>query len=360
MRRSAVDIRRRTSGHARLARPARAVGLLVGLTVALVVIAGLSLALGTRTTPPGELLEVLRAQLSGSTDQLTGSLRETSTIITSQRVPRTLLAIVAGAALGLAGMVVQSLTRNPLADPGLLGVNAGAALAVVCVITFAGVTRVADTVWAGFLGAGITAALVLGVARAGNGRRTDDPLALVLAGAAVSAGLSAAVGVVVLRSPDALAAFRQWTVGSLVGRELDSVLPVLPFLAVGIVLALALGPALDALALGDDVAAGLGARPGLVRALGLLAVTICSGATTAVCGPLAFIGLVVPHIARLVAGQGHRLSLPVAALAGAVMLGLADVVGRLVARPGEIQVGIILALAGAPVLLWLALRVRPS
>jgi len=264
------------------------------------------------------------------------------------RLPRTVVGLVVGAALGLAGAVMQGLTRNPLADPGLLGVNAGAATAVVLAISVLGVTSPAGYVWFALLGAAAAAVVVYGVAA--TGREGATPVKLTLAGAAVGAMLLSVTTAVLVVDTSTFDQFRFWQVGSLSGRDLPVVLAVLPVLALGAVLALVLGPLLDALSLGEDVARGLGQRTGLVRLLGAVAVVLLCGGATAVAGPISFVGLAVPHLVRALTGPSHRWLLPLSALVAPVLLLLADVLGRVVARPGELQVGIVTAFLGAPVL----------
>ncbi|MEV6174567.1 iron ABC transporter permease [Streptomyces sp. NPDC051954] len=265
-------------------------------------------------------------------------------VVREVRLPRTLAGLLAGAALGLAGAVVQGLTRNPLADPGLLGVNAGAAVFVVLAISVLSLTEASQYIWFGFLGAALAAVLVYGVA--GTGREGATPVKLALAGAAVTAALGSVTSALLLTDGRTFDQFRFWQVGSLDGRDIDVLRQALPFVLAGAVLAHALGPRLNGLALGDDVARGLGQRLGVTRALGTGCVVLLCGAATAVAGPLGFVGLAVPHAARLLTGPDHRWILPYSALLAPALLLLADVVGRVVARPGEVQVGVVTAAVG--------------
>lgn len=272
----------------------------------------------------------------------------------TRRVPRTLLAVVVGAALGLSGAVMQGVTRNPLADPGVLGVNTGASLAVVTAMAYFGLASASAYIWVALLGAGLTAAFVYCVGSLGRGGAT--PLKLALAGAATSAALASLVSAVVLPRNDISDTFRLWQIGGVGGASYAQLGSVAPFLAVGFVICLASSRALNSLALGDELAAGLGERVALVRGTAALGAVVLCGASTAVAGPIAFVGLVVPHACRLLAGVDHRWLLPFSALGGAVLLTVADVVGRVVARPSEIDVGIVTALVGAPFFIHIVRR----
>ena len=271
-----------------------------------------------------------------------------------KRIPRTLLAVLAGAALGLAGAVMQGVTRNPLADPGILGVNMGASLAVVTGIVSFGLSTATGYIWVAVLGAAVTAVFVYAVGSLGRGGAT--PLKLALAGAAISAALASLISAFILPRSDLATGFQSWQIGGVGGASYDTLGHVLPFLAAGFVISLLSAKALNSLALGDDLAAGLGERVALVRGVAALGAVLLCGATTAVAGPIAFVGLVVPHFCRLLAGLDHRWLLPFSALTGAALLTAADVVGRVVARPQEIDVGIITALIGAPFFIYFVRR----
>ncbi|WP_055496191.1 FecCD family ABC transporter permease, partial [Streptomyces albus] len=270
------------------------------------------------------------------------------------RLPRTLVGVMVGAALGLAGTVMQGLTRNPIAEPGILGVSQGAAVGVVCAIAFAGVHTLSGYVWFGFVGAGVAALAVYAVAARGRGGAT--PVKLALSGAAVNALLVAVVSGILTTRAAALDEFRFWQVGSLAGRDAAIAAQVWPFLVAGAVLVFSVARGLDALALGEDVARGLGARVGTVRIVGGLGATVLTGAGVAAAGPLAFVGLAVPHMARALVGGGHRWLLPMAAVLGPVVLLVSDVVGRLVMPPGEVPAGVMTALVGVPFLVTLVRR----
>jgi iron complex transport system permease protein len=319
------------------------------LTVALPVCVLLSLALGARPVPVAEAWAAL-FDYTGTDEQL---------VVRSLRVPRTVLGLVVGTALGLAGALAQGHTRNPLADPGLLGVAAGASLATVGAITV-GITHPAGSIWFAFAGAFVASVLVFAIAAGASGHRPGavDPLTLALAGAAVTALLTAITTALLLLDSGTLDSYRFWVVGSIAGRGYDVLLPVLPFLVAGAVLAVAQGPVLNTLGLGTDVAQALGVRPGRARFAGIAAITLLTGGAVAACGPIAFVGLVAPHIARAVTGPDHRRLIPTAGAVGAVLLVAADVAGRLVARPGELMVGVSLAFVGAPFFIALVRRRR--
>ena len=323
----------------------RAAGLLVSFG-ALALVAAASIAFGARSVPPGDVWHALFAH-SGT---------ESDVVIRELRLPRTLLGLLCGAALGLAGAVMQALTRNPLADPGLLGINAGAAAAVVTAISLLGVESLTGYVWFAFLGAAVIGVLVYAL----GGSRAATPVRLALAGTALSAALHGYTQAVELLDTAALDRMRFWAVGSLAAANGDLVRQVLPFLLAGTLLALLLGRSLNAIALGDDAARSLGAGLGRTRALALLAVTLLCGAATAACGPVVFVGLIVPHLVRALTGPDLRWTLPYAAVLAPVLLLGADVVGRLVARPSELQVGIVTSLIGGPVFVHLVRRGRTA
>ncbi|MFI2345845.1 FecCD family ABC transporter permease [Streptomyces sp. NPDC019443] len=321
----------------------RALGLLVTLA-ALVLVGLLSVWMGTRGIPFTSTWSVLR-QPDGS---------ETSVIIHEYRIPRTLLALLVGVALGLSGALMQSLTRNPLADPGLLGVSLGASTGVVVAIAFFGVGTALGYVWFAFLGAAVASVLVYVLGSSGRTLATPDRL--VVAGAAVTAVLFAFNSAVLLLNPRAFDQFRFWTVGSLAGRNMDIVLIALPFVAVGLLLALGLAPSLNALAMGDQMGRALGVNVGRTRVLGAVAVMLLCGAATAAAGPIGFVGLVVPHVARFVVGPDQRWVLAYSMLFAPVLLIGADVLGRVLGSPGEVQVGIVTAFLGAPLFIALCRR----
>ena len=316
---------------------------LVVAVVVLVLMGAVSVTFGARDVGWSDI----SAALSGQHETIAQAA-------VAKRIPRTVLAMLVGAALGVAGAVMQGMTRNPLADPALLGITPGASLAVVCGLAFFGLTSPAAFTWVAITGAGASAVFVYVVGSIGRGGAT--PLKLALAGAVVSAAFTSLISAVLLPRIDVMNSFRFWQVGGVGGANADRILQVLPFLLVGALLSVAATPGLNALALGDDLAAGLGEKVVRTRVIaGLGAVMLC-GAATAAAGPIAFVGLVVPHACRLLAGLDHRWLLPYSAVVGAALLTLADVVGRVVARPDEIDVGILTALIGAPVFIAIVRR----
>ncbi|MEM9131972.1 MAG: iron ABC transporter permease [Actinomycetota bacterium] len=273
------------------------------------------------------------------------------TAIREFRIGRTILAAVAGACLAVSGAVTQGITRNPLGSPGLLGVNAGAAFAIVSAIFFGGFVSPLEYVWFAFIGAAGAAALVYAVASVGHAGAT--PVKLALAGAVVSALLAAWTTTLLLVDQESLEEARFWLAGSVAGRRLEDLAWLLPLAAIGLIAAMALGRQINALTLGDEVARGLGQRTGRVRlAAGAVAVVL-AGSAVSIAGPVAFIGLAVPHLVRAVVGPDYRWIIPYSALLGPCMLLGADVVGRVVLRPTEVQVGIVAAAIGAPFLIYL-------
>lgn len=277
-------------------------------------------------------------------------------VVVGERISRTLLGLLAGAALGLAGAVLQALTRNPLADPGLLGINAGASASVVTAITYFGVTSLTGYVWFAFLGSAAVGALVWFL----GGSRGATPVRLALAGTAISAALYGYLQAVMIMDGAALSKMRFWTVGSLASATDETIEQVLPFLVVGTVVALLLARPLNAVAMGDDTARALGANLNRTRALSMAAATVLCGAATAACGPIVFIGLMVPHVVRSFTGPDLRWILPYATVLSPVLLLGADVIGRVVARPAELQVGIVTAVLGGPVFIFLVRRRRTA
>ncbi|GAA2276544.1 ABC transporter permease [Streptomyces ruber] len=325
-------------------RPARVrtLWLLVAVAVlAAVMIA--SVAFGSRSVAWSDVWAAL-----GGAD---GTLEQAAA---AKRIPRTVLAVLVGGALGLAGAVMQGVTRNPLADPGVLGVNMGASLAVVVAVAFFGLTSATGYIWTAMLGAAVSAVFVHTVGSLGRGGAT--PLKLALAGAATSAAFASLVTAVILPRNDVTGSFKLWQIGGVGGASFDRIGQVLPFLAVGFVICLLSARALNSLALGDELAAGLGERVAVVRATAALGSVILCGASTAIAGPIGFVGLVVPHACRLLIGVDHRWLLPFSALLGGSLLTAADVIGRVVARPAEVDVGIVTALIGAPFFIYIVRR----
>ncbi|MET4581090.1 iron complex transport system permease protein [Conyzicola nivalis] len=303
----------------------------------------LSLAVGSRAIAPSVVLDAVFAPVAGDTDHV---------VVRDLRVPRTVVGLLAGLALGLAGSIMQGVTRNPLADPGLLGVNAGASLFVVVGITFFGATQPEAFVWFAFAGAAAATAAVYAIGASGRGGAT--PVKLALSGAALTAAITSLITLLLVTNLDTLQIYRFWAVGSLVGRDLGTAGVVLPFLLVGAVLAFVTSRSLNVLSLGDDVARGLGQSLVRARVTSALAIVLLCGSATALAGPLVFVGLVVPHIARRLVGSDYRWILAYSLLLGPMLLVCADIVGRLVAPPGELEAGLVVAFLGAPVLIAFA------
>jgi len=314
----------------------------------LVVTVAASLALGSNPLSPAEVWRVLRAD-DGS---------EAALIVWSLRVPRTVLGILTGAAFGVAGALIQAITRNPLADPGILGVNAGAGFAVTVGVAAFGISGAGGYVWFAFVGAAAATLLVHVIGSAGRG--LASPVTLVLAGVALGAVLGGFSTFLTLIDPDTFRSLRAWGVGSIAGATHAETLSVAPFLAVGLLLAVAISGPLNSVALGDDLAASLGTHVVRTRALGIVAVTLLAGGATALTGGIAFVGLMVPHVVRWFTGPDQRWIVAYSALAAPVLVLAADVTGRVVGRPGEVQVGIVTAVLGAPVLIALVRRRKVS
>ncbi|HYI58443.1 MAG TPA: iron chelate uptake ABC transporter family permease subunit [Microlunatus sp.] len=329
-------VRRRT--------PTRVLGL-VACAAVVALLCFLSLAVGARVTPLHAVWDSIVAYDPNNTDHL---------VIRELRLPRTILGVLVGATLGLAGAVMQGVTRNPLADPGILGVNAGASLMVVVGISAFGVTSILGYVWFAFAGAAVASTIVYSVAALG--REGATPVKLALSGAAISAAFGALTSAMLLLDQATFDQFRFWSVGSLSGRDMTVVVQIAPFLIAGCLLALCLGRVLNTLSLGEDVARGLGANVFFSRAISAAAVVLLCGAATAACGPIGFVGLTIPHVARMVVGPDYRWVLPYSMVMAPILLLSADIVGRVIARPGELQVAIVTAFLGAPVFIALVRR----
>ena len=327
--------------------PRRLVGLIVAIAV-LVVLVLLSIAVGSKSIPLDMVLDALRHN-TGEGDNY---------VIWDLRIPRTLAALMVGISLGVAGALIQALTRNPLADPGILGVNAGSAFFVAIGIAVFGVTSISGYVWWAFAGALLVTVAVYLIGSAGRGGA--DPVQLTLAGVALGAVLSGVVTAMVLVDPMTFDRMRHWGVGSFVNRGWDILLPVAPLLLLGVLVAGAATSALNSIALGDDLAKSLGVNIVRTRVLVIIAVTLLAGGATAIAGPIGFVGLMVPHVARWFTGPDQRwIFAYTLALAPALMI-TADLVGRTIVRPGEFPVGIVTAFVGAPVLILLVRRRKAS
>lgn len=322
------------------------------LLVALALTICLSIAVGARPMSADVVVSALREIFAGRIES------DTALVIWQLRVPRTVLGVLVGMALGCAGAMLQGHTRNPLADPNLLGISAGAALAVVIMFRFVDTSSTLLTVFTGFAGALGALVLVFFLTSLGGG--TMNPISVVLGGAALAAVCSAITSGIVLSDTKSLDQMRFWTAGSLAGRDLQVAAVVAPFILIALVISFATANQLNLLNLGDDVAASLGVNVNAMRNLGIGLVAVLAGAAVAACGPIGFVGLVVPHIVRGIIGADYRWVLPCAALAGACLLLLADVAGRVIARPGELEVGITLAFVGAPFALALLSRTKQT
>jgi iron complex transport system permease protein len=322
----------------------------LGLAVALVVLLALlvaSLMIGSTAIAPSVVWDAL-FNPAATIDQFA---------IRDYRLPRTIMGVIVGAALGLSGALIQALTRNPLADPGILGVNAGASFAATVAVGLLGVSNVQGLMWFAFAGALVVTLMVLAL---GSTRQGSSPVVMVLAGVCIGAVLGGAREALQLTNPDAFDAMRSWVSGSIVGRPLEVVWPIMPFFAVALVLSLALAGSLNALALGDDVAAAQGVRLVRTRVLSVVALTLLAGGATAIAGPIGFVGLMVPHVARWIAGPNQRwIFVYSLVLAPSLLLG-SDILGRVVLHPAEVPVGVVTAFIGAPVLIALVRSKRAS
>lgn len=315
---------------------------------ALVLVTLASVAVGSKNIPIQTVLDAIFAY-DDSDDHA---------IIQALRVPRTILGIVIGMALGMAGALIQALTRNPLADPGILGVNAGAAFFVVLGVGIFGVTSISGYIWFAFAGAVLTTLVVYVLGSAGRAGAT--PVRLTLAGVAIGSVLSGISSGITLLNPTIFDRMRQWAAGSLVAPGMDTLFVILPFVVVGLGLALIMARSLNAVALGDDLAASLGANILRTRIVVIIASTLLAGASTAAAGPIGFVGLMVPHVARWIVGPDQRWIFVYTMVLAPILLLTSDIVGRVVMRPGELQVGIVTAFIGAPVLILLARRRKVS
>lgn len=327
-------------------RTRRSIGLVVVLLVLLVLLV-LSLMIGSTAIAPSVVWDAL-FHPSNNIDQFA---------IRDYRLPRTIVGLVVGVALGLSGALIQALTRNPLADPGILGVHAGASFAVTVAVGLLGVRDVPGFMGFAFAGALVVTLLVLAL---GSTRQGSSPVFMVLAGVCVGAVLGGVREAIQLTNPDAFDALRSWNAGSILGRPLEVVWPILPFFAVALVLAFVVAGPLDAMALGDELAVAQGVRMARTRVLAIIALTLLAGGATAIAGPIGFVGLMVPHVARWIVGPHQRWIFAYSILLAPSLLLVSDILGRIVMRPGEIPVGIVTAFVGAPVLIVLVRRRKAS
>lgn len=325
----------------------RYVGLLIALGI-LVAVAFLSVAVGSKEIPLSTVWNTF-FHYHGTDDQV---------IVLDLRLPRTLLGLLVGMALGIAGALIQALTRNPLADPGILGVNAGAGFFVTIGVAVFGLTSIWGYIWFAFFGAVVTTTAVYAIGSVGRGGAA--PVRLTLAGVALAALLGGVAGGITLLRPEVFDQMRFWGAGSLAGRPMSVVAAVSGFIVAGLVISLFVARPLNALGLGDDLAHALGANIVRTRILVVISVTLLCGAATAGAGPIGFVGLMVPHVARWFVGPDQRWILPYTLLGAPTLLLLSDIIGRIVMRPAELQVGIVTAFVGAPVLIYLIRRKKVS
>lgn len=326
----------------------RRLWLFIGVLV-LFVLACSSIFVGTHYISPAVTLEAIFAFDASNSNHL---------LVTHLRIPRTLLAILVGAALGVSGVIMQGLTRNPLADPGILGVNAGATVSVVAAIAYLGVREMAYVMWFGLFGASIAGAAVFVLAGVNKG---VNPVRVVLAGTALSVVLLAITHMITINSHEIVfEQYRHWSVGSFQGRGYDVLMPATLLVALGLVVAFSLSKALDTVSLGEDIGRALGVSPIKVWCFASLAIVILAGTSTAAAGPISFVGLTAPHIARMVAGPDHKWLMPFALLIAAILTVAADVLGRIIGYPNEVSVGIMVALIGGPFFVFLVKRWKIS
>ncbi len=338
-----VEAKDRAEGVKRAVGRSLAIAVL-GL-VLLVVLSLSSLVLGARPIAVSSVVDALFAFDGSSVDHIA---------IMDYRLPRTLLALLCGAGFGVSGALIQAATRNPLADPGILGVNAGAAFFVTLSVGLFGFHSIQATLWFSLLGAVLVTLAVYGLGMAGRGGAT--PVRMVLAGMALSAVLGGISSSITLLNSQAFDAMRQWSIGSVAGRNMAVVTAIAPFIGLGLVISLISARSLNAVALGEDLARALGASLVRTRILTLAAVTLLAGAATAACGPIGFVGLMVPHAVRWFTGPDQRQILPLTMIYAPVLMLAADIAGRLVLYPGELEAGVVTAFLGAPVLIALARR----
>ena len=320
----------------------RCLAALALLTVLAVVAALCSIAFGSRIVGFEEIV-----------GGLTGSRSDIGALVVAERVPRTVVALVAGAALGVSGALMQAVTRNPIADPGILGVNTGASLAILIGVAFLGISGASQFLWFALIGAAVTAVLVYTIGSLGPGGPT--PVKLALAGVATSAALSCVISAVMLPRAQGLDDYRFWQMGSLGRGTWSSLTTIAPFLAVATLLAVLVAGPLNSLALGEEMAIGLGVNVTRTRLAAAGAGVLLCSAVTAVVGPIGFVGLMVPQTVRMLCGPDHRWLLPLSALCGADLLTLSDVLGRIVSRPSAaLPVAVVTAFVGAPILIMIA------
>ncbi len=331
--------------HNRLANYKLIVGLVIEIIFVLIGIA-ISIAYGSKSIPINDI-----------TGYFLGTNNDSFQVaVISARIPRTVFGVLAGAALGVSGALMQSITRNPIADPSILGVNTGASLLVVVGIAYLNISSGIKLIGLSFIGALLTAFFVYGIASVGYGGANSIKLAL--AGAAVSTALGALVNTIMLPDSQVMKEFRFWQVGSISGATWDDVRLLIPFVVIGFILAAVCSSPLNALSLGDEMAVSLGVKVGQIRLISAIGGVLLCAAVTALAGPIGFVGLMLPHIVRQVFNNDMRIIVPMSAIGGAGLLTFSDVIGRVLGRPGELEVGIITAIVGAPVFIWIVWKTK--
>lgn len=344
---SKVPLAEELSDGERTRAPRRWIGLIPLALLCLLALAA-SMLVGSRAIPPAD---VLQFTLHPDPDDAV------SQAVWFSRIPRTVLILVAGAALGVAGALMQAVTRNPMTDPGILGVNAGASLAVVAGLAFFAVTDISHYMWWSFAGAMLTSVLVFVIGNTGAAR--GNPVRMTLSGVALGAVLSGFSSAVLLSNSEVLERMRGWSAGTTASQPLDATLAIAPFVVLGLVIALLSSRALDVLSLGEASAIAMGAHPNRVRVVTLIAIALLAGGATAAAGPIGFLGLLAPHVSRMIVGPHQGWIMAYSVLIAPAVLGFADVLGRVI-TPGEVPVGVVTAFIGAPVLIWMVRRFRVS
>ncbi|OOE12266.1 FecCD family ABC transporter permease [Fictibacillus arsenicus] len=318
----------------------RTAALILGVFISLIAMV-LSVVLGYTDTSLSMAIEAYTA-FNGSNEHL---------IIHLSRVPRALVGMAVGISLGIAGVLMQALTRNPIASPDIFGVNAGAGFFIVFGVTFLGITSIQQFMWIGFLGAAVASSLAYALGSAGRGGLT--PVKLTLAGAVMAALFASLTQGMLVTNEKALDEVLFWLAGSVEGRKLSMLAEVMPALLIAWIVSILLSRQLNAFALGEDVAVSLGQKTVIFKFAAALMVVLLAGGSVAIAGPISFIGIVVPHFARYLVGSDHRWIVPFSALTGGIMLVLADIGARFIIMPEEAPVGVVTALLGTPFFIYI-------
>jgi len=324
-----------------LSKSYKSIGLLVLLALVLVAMI-CSVLFGVTSISLRTVIESFTS-FNGSNEHL---------IIRNTRVPRALIATSVGAALAVAGAYMQALTRNPLASPSILGVNSGAAFFIVASFSLFSDLSLTGLTWVAFLGAAISVSIVYGIGSLGRDGMT--PIKITLAGAAMTAFFSSLTQGIQLTNGKALEQSLFWLVGSVAGRDLSMLIIVFPYLLVGILIALFMSGQLNVLSMGEDVATGLGQKTAVIKVLAVLIIILLAGGSVAVAGPIAFVGIIVPHFARYLVGNDYRWVIPYSVLLGALLILTADICARFIAMPKEVPVGVMTAIIGVPFFVYVA------